>query len=109
MPGWAKIIIAVLMSMVAMNTIGTVAQSFNPALLHRDAQITLLRERLADADEKIRRLEEHRAALDAYERTKEQWETEKRNEQIYRAQATAWRQEVMVVLERIEEGCHDPR
>lgn len=109
MPGWAKVIIAVLLAIVSMNTVGTIAQTFNPALLNRDAQIVLLRGELAAANAKIARLEEHRAALDAYERSKAQWETEKRKEQLDREAAATWRKEVAAALERIEASCHDSR
>lgn len=85
--------------------IGTVAGAFNPSMLLRETQITILRQQLADAEAKIRRLEEHNKALDDYEKQKAQWEANERFEAADREAQARWRDGVALKLDEIEEAC----
>ena len=55
---------------------------------------------------RLRRLEEHRAALDQYEEARSTWEAEKTKEQAARLQAERWRADVIDRLDDLA-GCCD--
>lgn len=55
--------------------------------------------------ERLRRLESHREALNTYERTREQWEAEKAAERADREARARWRAEVMERLDEMSRCC----
>lgn len=81
---------------------GTVANLWSPVAVAKDAQIMLLQDR-------IRRLEVHRLALDQYEKTRVEWEKEKAAEAESRLAATKFRADVDERLGKILAECRKPR
>ena len=55
---------------------------------------------------RLRRLEEHRAALDQYEQARSSWESEKAKEQAARLQAERWRADVIERLDALSGCCN---